>query len=632
MPSGAPPNGRILRIDLTKERAWVDHPPQAFFYQYLGGAIGAYYLSTLSPAGIDPLGPENVLSFIPGFLAHLAAGAFSRLAITAKSPLTGAIIDAQAGGYWGPECRMAGFDAVVIQGRAAHPVYIFIKDGEAQIRDASTLWGLETGPAEDRIKSQEGDNRLRTCIIGPAGENLVRFANIANNLRHFAGRGGLGAVMGSKNLKAIAVRSTQATMPQLHDRERTLALLRQINQSYAEDEFFKLVLTPHGTPWAIWYNQSKGCLPTRNFEAGVFESADHIDHNILASHPMSQASKNCFACRVRCKRSIEYDHEGIRIEKRYGGAEYETLGNLGPLLGIDDIVALEKANELCCKYTLDTISLGATIAWAINCYQRGLITGKDSGGLELRWGDAPGLLELIEKIAYRKGFGDLLAEGSQRAARHFGSEAETLAAHNKGLEWPAVDPRLDPMQAIAYAVSPIGADHMTMAGPDCGPEFWEMDPPDNNEELSERLVVSYYLQRTGGSLIDGLGICRFLAGATGLKRTLEIINAASGWETSLWELMRAGDRRVNLFRAYNAREGLTIEHDGMPQRAYLPLQGGPQEGAHLDHERHAQAIRSYYEISGWDAKSGWPRRGKLLELGLAWMVDEEMPRPFEVEK
>lgn len=629
MPSGTPPNGRILRIDLTNERTWVDHPPQTFFYQYLGGAIGAYYLYTLSRAEIDPLGPENVITFIPGFLAHLAVGAFNRVAITAKSPMTGAIIDAQAGGYWGPECKMAGFDAVVIQGRAAHPVYIIIKDGEAQIHDASALWGLETGPAEDRIKSAEGDNRLRTCIIGPAGENLVRYANIVNSLRHFAGRGGLGAVMGSKNLKAVAVRSTQATMPLLHNREQTLALLKQVNQSYAEDEFFDLVLTPHGTPWAIWYNQSKGRLPTRNFEAGFFEGADRINHHVLSTHPMTQASENCFACRVRCKRSIEYQGEDIQIEKRYGGAEYETLGNLGPLLGIDDIVTLEKANELCSKYTLDTISLGATIAWAIDCYQNGLIAKQDTGGLELSWGDAAGLLEMIEMVARRRGFGDLLAEGSQRAAQRFGAEAEALAAHNKGLEWPAVDPRPDPMQAIAYAVSPTGADHMTMAGPDCGPEFWEMEPPPNGKDLGDRLVSSYYLQRTAGSLIDGFGICRFLAGATGLRRTLEIIQAATGWETSLWELMRAGDRRINLFRAYNAREGLTIEQDRMPERAFMPLQAGPEHGARLDPELHSQAVRAYYELSGWDPESGWPRRGKLLELDLAWMMDESLPKPTE---
>jgi aldehyde:ferredoxin oxidoreductase len=229
--------------------------------EYMGGALGAYYLYTLTQPSIDPLSPENVLTFTPGFLANLAVGAYNRLAITAKSPLTGAVIDSQAGGYWGPECKMAGFDAIVIQGRASQPVYIMVKDGDAHIRDAHDIWGLETGPAEERIKNLEGEPRLRTCMIGPGGENLVRFANIANNLRHFAGRGGLGAVMGSKNLKAIAVRSTPATMPKLKDRSRTLALLKEINQSYAEDEFFNLVLTPHGTPWAVWHNQNNGRLP-----------------------------------------------------------------------------------------------------------------------------------------------------------------------------------------------------------------------------------------------------------------------------------------------------------------------------------------------------------------------------------
>jgi aldehyde:ferredoxin oxidoreductase len=595
----------------------------------MGGAIGAYYLYTLSQPGIDPLSPENVITFTPGFLANLAVGAFNRLAITAKSPLTGAIIDSQAGGYWGPECKMAGFDSVVVQGQASHPVYIMIKDGQAMIKDASSLWGLETGTAEDEIKALEGDPRIQTCIIGPGGENKVRFANIANRLRHFAGRGGLGAVMGSKNLKAIAVHSSPSTMPELHNRGRTLALLKEINQSYAEDDFFNVVLTPHGTPWGVWHNQTQGKLPTRNFQEGVFEGADLIDHNVLANHAMSQPSENCFACRVRCKRSIAYKTEETCIEKRYGGAEYETLGNMGPLLGIDDIVMLEKANELCSRYTLDTISCGATIAWAIDSFQRNLITEEDTQGLKLQWNDPQVLLDLIQMIAQREGFGDILAEGSMRASRQFGSEAEALAVHNKGMEWPAVEPRVDLSQAIAYAVNPIGADHMTMAGPDCGPEFYEMETPPRQEGLSQGLVRIYLEQQIGGSMIDGFGICRFLVGATGLSRTVEIIQTATGWKTDLQELLHAGERRLNLFRAYNAREGYTIDQDKMPPRAFKALRKGPQDGTRLDPDEHEKAIANYYRINNWDPDTGWPKQDKLKDLDLEWVFDDEAPKPFE---
>jgi aldehyde:ferredoxin oxidoreductase len=623
-------NGKILRVDLTKGDSWVDHPPVSFLRNYYGGAIGAYYLLTETNSGFDPLSPENVLTFTPGVLAHLAVGAYNRLAITAKSPLTNAIIDAQAGGFWGPECKMAGFDAIVIQGKAPHPVYLWIVDGVVEIRDAKEIWGLDTGPAEEYIKNETGEPRLRSCIIGPAGENLVRFANVVNNLRHFAGRGGLGAVMGSKNLKSIAVRARPATMPRPFNREETIRKLKEINNAYKEDDFFRLILTPFGTPWGLWHNQTYGRLPTQNFEKGVFDGADKIDHNALNAHEMTQETEGCYACLVRCKRVIALEREGEHsIEKRYGGAEYETLGSFGPLLKIDDPVALEKANELCSRYTIDTISCGATLAWAFDCFQRGLITIEDTEGLELNWGDAEVVLNLIDMIANRQGFGDLLAEGSMRASHRFGPEAAALAAHSKGLEWPAVEPRVEMSQALAYTVSPIGADHMTSASIDCGPEFWEMATPPREEGLSTRLVRSYFHQRTGGSFIDGFGICRFLIGATGLRPTIDITKAALGWDITMWELMRGGDRRMNLFRAFNAREGFTIEDDKMPPRAFKPITAGPEEGTKLDPNELYRAVEEYYAISGWDPITGWPTRGKLLELDLEWLTDESAPRPFD---
>jgi aldehyde:ferredoxin oxidoreductase len=620
--------GQILRVNLSEGRVWIERPPEDFFKQYFGGAIGAYYLLHETQPGVDPLDPGNIISFTPSFLSHLSIGAYNRVAITAKSPLTGAIIDSQAGGYWGPECKRAGFDSIVIQGKAPHPVYLMIKEGQAFIRDATEIWGLETGDAEDLIKASESEPRLRTCIIGPAGENLVRYANIANNLRHFAGRGGLGAVMGSKNLKAVAVRGSPAAAPQVLDRAKVTSNIKAINQSYSEDEFFELVLTPYGTPWGMWDNQVKGRLPTRNFQEGVFEGADNIDHKAMRDHPITQPSENCFACSVKCKRSVALDDGKQKIERRYGGAEYESLGNLGPLLGIDDLVALQKANELCSRYTIDTISAGATMAWAIDCFQRGIINTTDTEDLILDWGDTDLLHELIELIAHRRGFGKVLAEGSRRAASRFGPQAEALAVHNKGMEWPAVEPRVDFPQALAYAVSPIGADHMTTAGPDCGPGFEDTQSPPREEGLSDNLVSAYFRQRVGGSLIDGFGICRFLVGATGFQRTIELIEAATGWKTDLTELLLAGDRRTALFRAYNAREGFTIEDDSMPPRAFMPIQGGPEDGTKLDADAHRSAVERYYQVSGWDPVSGWPLKEKLEELDLLWLIETTIEPPF----
>ena len=617
----------ILRVDLTTKQVRAEHPPIDFMRRYMGGALGAYYLYKETQPGFDPLSPENVITFTPGLLAHLPVGAYNRVAVTSKSPLTGAIIDSQAGGFWGPECMAAGVDAVVIQGRAESPVFLLIQDGNAELRDASGLWGLDTGASDAKLRQITGERRLRSFIIGPGGENLVRFANVANNLRHFAGRGGLGAVMGSKHLKAVVVHGGQRVSQPLADRSATMAILKEINQSYADDEFFRLVLTPYGTPWGLRHNQELGRLPTRNFEEGVFEGAGRIDHLAHAQHSMTRPGEGCFACRVQCKRTVEYSTGDRALEKGYGGAEYETLGSLGSLLGIDDIEALEMASQLCARYTLDTISCGATLAWAFDCFAKGLITREDTGGIELRWGDADAMLNLIDLIAYRRGFGDLLAEGSALAARHFGPQAEGLVVAVKGMEWPAVDPRVDLLQAIAYAVSPTGADHMTMAGPDCAPEFEELRPPPRLEGFSHRLLRSCLLQRTAGSMIDGLGLCQFLVGATGLARTIHVIETALGWHTSLWELMRAGERRLAMFRSFNAREGFGIEDDTLPARAFIPVRNGPEDGTRLDPDAHRQAVEDYYAITGWNASTGWPNRGKLMDLGLEWMSDEPAHLP-----
>jgi aldehyde:ferredoxin oxidoreductase len=431
--------------------------------------------------------------------------------------------------------------------------------------------------------------------------------------------------MGSKNLKAIAVSGDPSRTPILKDRPRVMELLKQVNQTYADDEFINTVMTPLGTRWGVWYNQSRGRLPTRNFEEGVFEGADRIDHRNMSELKMFKASEGCYACRVRCKRAVELDDGRMVIERRYGGAEYESLGNLGPLLGIDNLVAIEKANELCARFTIDTISCGATLAWAFDCFEKGILTADDTGGLELRWGDADVALKLIDMIAHREGFGDVLAEGTRRASAGFGAPAEALAAHNKGLEWPAGDPRVEPAQALAYAVCPIGADHMTRGGEDLGPGFWELAMPPREDGFSGALVRSYYLQRTLGSVIDGFGICHFLVGATGLNRTVDLAEAATGWSMSIWEMMRAGDRRITMFRAYNAREGFTIEADTMPARAFKPIKGGPEDGSSVDPDAHARAVHDYYLLSGWEPETGWPTRGKLLELGLELMVGEGPP-------
>lgn len=623
--------GKILRINLTTGNVWIDEPPLSFFKRYIGGAIGVYYLLNLTQPKFDPLSEENVLTFTPGLLAHLPVGVFSRLSITAKSPLTGAIIDAQAGGFWARECKANGYDAIVLEGRAQEPVYIVICDGKVDIRSAKSCWGMDTGEAEELIRAETGLPRLRSCTIGPGGENMVRFACIANNLRHFAGRGGLGAVMGSKNLKAISVQGASKTSPKQIDRDGVNQIIKNINHDYSEDEFIRVVLHPFGTHWAVWFNQEHGRLPTYNFQEGVFPESIEYDHNALAKHNMNRPAEGCFACSVRCKRSIAYEEGNIRISSQYGGAEYESIGNLGSLLGVHDLVTIEKANELCARYTLDTISTGATIAWAMECYEKGIITKAHTDGLDLKWGNGEAVLKLIDLIAHRKGFGNILADGSHKAAAYFGSDAGALTVHCKGMEFPAVEPRVDPPQALAYAVCPTGADHMTTGGPDCGPEFWELESPPRDEGVSENLVKKYYFQRMLGSLIDGIGTCRFLIGASGFQNILDLFRISLGWQTSIWELMNSGERRMALFKAFNGREGFTIDDDDLPARAYQPLRKGPEDGAVVDKAQLHHAIEVYYEICGWNPKTGYPYPGKLLELDLDWINGNEDALPYKIK-
>jgi aldehyde:ferredoxin oxidoreductase len=622
---------RILRINLSTGKVWIDEPPLAFFKQYIGGAIGAYYLLNLTKPGFDPLSEENVLTFIPGLLAHLPVGVFSRVSITAKSPLTGAIIDAQAGGFWARECKASGFDAIVIEGRAPEPVYIVIHEGKVDIHSAKSCWGMDTGDAEEVIRTETGLPRLKSCTIGPGGENQVRYACIANNLRHFAGRGGLGAVMGSKNLKAVSIQSTNRTSPKSVDREGVNRLIKAINLNYDEDEFIRVILHPFGTHWAVWFNQEHGRLPTYNFREGVFPNSSNYDHNALANHPMNRPAEGCFACTVRCKRSLAYEEGNTRIDPVYGGAEYESLGNLGSLLGLHDLVTIEKANELCARYTLDTISTGATIGWAMECYEKGIITKAHTNGLELQWGNGDTVLQLIDMIAHREGFGNLLAEGSRRAATHFGSDAEALAMQCKGMEFPAIEPRVDPPQALAYAVCLTGADHMTTGGSDCGPEFWELETPPREQGITENLAKVYYLQRMLGSVIDGIGTCRFLIGTSGFQNILDLFKTTLDWQTSIWELMRAGERRLTLYKVFNGREGFTIDDDILPPRAFQPLKNGPEDGAIVDREQLRLAVEAYYAICGWNPKTGSPIEGKLMEMDLKWVNGIEKALPFEVK-
>lgn len=625
-------NGRILHVDLSDLRYWVEQPSEVFYRRYLGGScLGAYYVLNEVRPEVDPFAPENVIVFAASVATGVPVPGFSRYSVVSKSPLTGGIGEAEAGGYWGAELKFAGYDAVVIRGKAPYPVYLWIKDGNVEIRKAVHLWGKTTGEVQELVRQELGDRRIRIAQCGPAGENLVRFACILNDLHHANGRTGLGAVMGAKNLRAIAVRGTKHTL-EFADREALRAVAAYFKENFRRnpDAFGLHVL---GTSQYVRMCQDAGVLPTRNWTQSVFEGAEgisgeHIHRTIFLER------RGCYACPLRCKQVVAAD--GVyTIDPAYGGPEYESLAALGSYCGIGDTVAVCKANELCNKYGLDTISTGGTIAFAMECYERGLISKDTTGGLELRFGNAAAQLELIEQIAFRRGLGDLLAEGSLRAAESIGGEALELAMQVKGQELPAHDPRFKGMMALGYAVSTVGADHQRTEHDDC----YALEAPDLMIEqaralgLYEKLPVQsldpskvrmfYYFKLYYG-LTASLCVCHFTIAPLRVIRISslpEVVRAATGWESTLWELMKVGERKVNMFKVFNVLHGFSRKDDRLPSRMFQGIASGPKQGWRVEPAELEKAIDLYYEMMNWDAE-GIPRRAKLVELELDWLWDK----------
>ncbi len=418
---------RVLRVDLTTGAIEVQTLSEEFYRLYPGGkALAGYILLNELPPQVDPFSPDNVLVFANGLLTGAPLSTATRYVVSARSPLTGGYGESEAAGFWGPELKMAGWEAIVVKGRAAAPVYLWIKDDQVEIRPAAHLWGRLAAEVQQEIRSELGDEKIRVLQTGIAGENLVRFAAITNDLRHFNARSGMGAVMGSKNLRAIAVRGGQRYQSLAHDPEALMALGKKLAKGVKENPI-SWDLQVRGTPGLIEPLNLGGILPTRNFRQGAFELADQIKWEEYEKQLLT-ARRSCYACAVRCKREVRVDGR----TSEYGGPEYETLGALGPNCAVGDLQALAKANELCNAYLLDSISTGATIAFAMECFEHGLIGLEDTGGIELRFGNAEAMLQMIELIARREGFGDLLAEGSKRAAETIGGDAPFLRDPGQG--------------------------------------------------------------------------------------------------------------------------------------------------------------------------------------------------------
>lgn len=635
-------HGKILHVDLTKGKFLVEEPGESFYRKYLGGsALAMHYLLRDMPANADPLGPDNILVFALSVVTGAAISGQSRLTAAAKSPLTGAIGDSQGGGFFPAELKFAGFDALVIKGKSPKPVYIWIKDGQYELRDASHLWGSITGEVEKAIRTELEDKKIEVLQIGPAGEKAVRFAGIFSNSNRANGRTGMGAVMGSKNLKAVAVRGKNR--PSIADKSRLTKLAKWGTENLDESDIAGLA--KFGTNETTGANQATGTLPAYNYNSGVFEGWEKIDGPTMYDTVLRGAAEGnqdrvgrdtCYACAVRCKRVVEINNGPYQVDPYYGGPEYETTSTFGNYCAIDDLAAICKANEICNKYGLDTISCGATISWAFEAFNEGKLTLDDTDGLDLSWGNADSMVKLTEKIALREGFGDILAEGSERAAKQIGRGTEAYLITFKGQEAPAHMPRVKRSLALVYAANPFGADHQSH----------EHDPviEDDFEYYTERLGVMGFTERTETrslspekirftvasqrlySAMDSLTICQFVFGSSwqlyGPEDIVELVQSVTGWEDfSYADIEKVGERRINMMRAFNAREGIDRKQDLVPEKLFKPLKGGVSDGWKLDKAEFGSALDKYYELSGWEIASGLPTPAKLKELELEWVAD-----------
>lgn len=612
-------NGRIIRVDLTSEKIALEEPPEKWYRAYLGG-MGAisYHLLKEVPVGSDPLSPENLLILAPGIVTGAPFSGSGRNAVGGKSPLTGGFGESDAGGYWGAELKHAGFDAIFFSGAAEEPMWLWVSDGEAELRDASSLWGLEVADCHDRMLDELGEPQAKTALIGPAGERLVRLACVINDLNHVAGRSGLGAVMGSKRLKGVAVRGHNP--PELADPDRVRELAKLLVSRISTEA---QALNEYGTGAAMDAYAETGNLPTRNFRDGGFEHASEIDA-IEVKNRYRVGMGTCYACAVRCKKEVEMK-EPYRVEARYGGPEYETLAALGSDCGVSDLAAVCKSNELCQRYGLDTIGTGATIAFAMECYENGIITSDTTGGIDLRFGEAEAMLQLLEKIGKREGIGDLLAEGTKRAAEKIGGDAESYSMQVKGQEVPMHEPRLKRGLGLGYCVSPTGADHChnlhdTFMTP---VNYEKVRPFGILEEVSVdsldggkvRLYKYWVEMRVAANC---LSICQFPP--WNFVEFAELVQAVTGWDFSIYELAKVAQRTLNLARVFNLREGFTSADDWLPPRFFQPQTSGALSETAVDPVDLRRAIDLYYEMMGWDG-NGVPRPGTLHELGVGWAVD-----------
>jgi aldehyde:ferredoxin oxidoreductase len=624
-------NGTILRVDLTRGTTTVETFDEAFYRRYPGGkALAAYHLLREMPAGADPLGPENPLILATGLLTGAPLSTATRFNAIARSPLTGAFGESEAGGYWGPELKMAGLDAIILTGRSPEPVWLWVRDGVAEIRDARDLWGQDPPTVQAAIKAEVGEKNARVLQVGRAGENLVPYAMLMNELRHYNGRTGMGAVMGSKNVRAIAVKGSRRYLELAHDP----AALREIGSRLAKE------VTEHpqgwdlrtkGTPGLTDGLNAGGILPTRNFRQGAFEGVDEI--GFAAYEAIRSNTRTCYACAVRCKPETAFTGR-YTVTDTYDGPEYEAVAGFGSNCAIFDLQLVAKANELCNELGLDVISTAGTVAFVMECVEHGLIGPPELQGVDLRFGNGEALLAAIPLIAERRGIGELLALGSRRIAEQVGGDSITFAMQVKGLEMAMHEPRGKVGVALGYATNEAGADHLVgfhdgvFVNPESvsfkGATKLGITEPAGALDLGETKVWNWYTGERWNSAEKVIGLCFFGPAPRSFIQVDDVVTAvraATGWEVGVDDLLEWGERAVNLARVFNVREGFTRSDDHLPDRLHEPLEGGALTGRSIDRAAFEAAVTRLFEMKGWDPATGIPTEERLRALELEWAAE-----------
>jgi aldehyde:ferredoxin oxidoreductase len=611
--------GKILRINLTNKKSKEEQLPEALAWDFLGGAgFGIKYLFDEVKKGTDPLGPDNKLFFAPGPFTGTGVPCSSRMSVTGRSPLTGAVGMGLSGGEFPVEMKYAGWDVIIIEGKAEKPTYVAITNDAVRFRDASHSWGTLAFDCQQIIKDELQDQNVRVCCIGPAGENLSKMACIINE-RRSVGRKGLGAVMGAKNLKAIAIRGTGTV--RIASEEKYKIGRTAMLKAFKDSPILYSTFAKNGTPMVVEHNGALGILPAMNW-AGTGEF-NYDGLNLEMQNSRKIGKEHCHDCPVGCsqmKLARSGPYAGI-----FSGPDFETIYAFGSNNGISNLDAIITADRLSDELGLDSVSAGVTIGFAMECFEKGILTLKDTDGIDLRFGNDEAMIKVLRKMAYRDGIGDLLADGSLAAAKKIGKGSEKFSIQVKGLELPGYDVRGAKAHGLNYATAFTGGDHCRGYAIQ---EIFDIPVPYQVDRFSieKKGWLTKYNQDIRAVTLDGAPLCGFLLDmalpATVCQNTATLMEAITGMAYTAEEIQRVGERINNLAKAFNVREGFTRADDTLPARLMTePIKEGGSKGQRISRKDLDTMLDEYYSERGWDVKTGVPTRAKLADLRLEYVAD-----------